>query len=62
MQSVPHLFTFCIQVASMVGYAVGEILPDPSEDLHSTEDELSRWTPRAKDSCYEVVTAWTHPR
>lgn len=46
----------------MVGYAVGEILPDPSEELHSTEDELSRWTPRAKDSCYEVVTAWTHPR
>ena len=46
----------------MVGYAVGEIVSDLAEESYHTEHELTRWRPRAKGSCYEVVTAWTHPR
>jgi hypothetical protein len=49
------------QVAGMVGYAVGEIVSDLAEESYHTEHELTRWRPRAKGSCYEVVTAWTHP-
>ena len=59
----------------MVGYAVGEIAkpssPDQSaevedgeeEEEEEEEEEPGRWQPgRGRASCYEVVTAWVHPR
>ena len=46
----------------MIGYAVGEIASGVDEESDDSEQELTRWRPRARDSCYEVVTAWTHPR
>ena len=53
-----------IQVVRMVGYAVGEVIrpsSDPSEEV--SELEPTRWQPQHNTgSCYEVVTAWVHPR
>jgi hypothetical protein len=46
------------QVASMVAYAVGEMLK-PTRDL---DNSPVRWQPQHRDSCYEVVTAWVHQR
>ena len=67
------MFTLHIaQVVRMVGYAVGETVkpspPDPSdvveeEEEEEEEEEPVRWQPvRGRASCYEVVTAWVHPR
>ena len=53
----------------MVGYAVGELAKplelseDEVEDSLTGELELTRWHPQhGQDDCYEVVTAWVHPR
>ena len=57
------------QVVRMIGYAVGEVakpLPQQSEDVdeeEEEEEEPARWEHRrGRASCYEVVTAWVHPR
>ena len=51
----------------MVGYAVGETIKpsaqDEIEDLEDSNRELIISCPPAqKTNCYEVVTAWVHPR
>ena len=48
----------------MVGYAVGEIAKtrDHSEQEEDGEGQVSRWHPGGSTQCYEVVTAWVHPR
>lgn len=50
------------QVSNMVGYAVGEMVSSSGEETGEGEEEdvvtSTRWR---SQSCYEVVTAWTHP-
>ena len=49
----------------MVGYAVGEMmkpLREDFEDVHVGERNVTRWRPNKMDQCYEVVTAWVHPK
>ncbi len=62
--SLPSLLP--TQVDEMVGYAVGEMVkPSANQDGREREEEeeeaVTRWRPRSHD-CYEVVTAWVHPR
>ena len=54
----------------MVAYAVGEQMKPASarkvagqeeEEGEGEEEEEGRWRGMG-DSCYEVVTAWVHPR
>ena len=47
----------------MVGYAVGELAKPLELSEDEVEDSLTRWHPQhGQDDCYEVVTAWVHPR
>ena len=50
----------------MVGYAVGELAKPLELSEDEAEDsltELIRWHPQHnQDDCYEIVTAWVHPR
>ena len=57
---------FAQQVVNMVGYAMGEIAKPALKEEEKGEEEgggrtLTRWYPNDSD-CYEVVTAWVHPR
>lgn len=57
---------FAQQVVNMVGYAMGEIAKPALKKEEEGEEEgggrtLTRWYPNDSD-CYEVVTAWVHPR
>ena len=54
-----------MQVRHSVGYAVGEV-PNPvamGDDSEEVEQRgvAARWRPLDQD-CYEIVTAWVHPR
>lgn len=55
----------------MIGYAVGEVIKPSDEIEESTvvgdsvdgEEESNRWHPQHNQAtCYEIVTAWVHPR
>ena len=54
----PHCFTTKVQ--QLVGYAVGEMVVS-SESDGDGEDSGDRWRPSTGD-CFEVVTAWVHPK
>ena len=49
----------------MIAYAVGEMAKPSTHDEDEEEGEErmreGRWHPK-KWNCYEVVTAWVHPR
>ena len=43
----------------MIGYAVGEMVRTVGGE--EGDEPEPRWRPSSND-CYEVVTAWVHPR
>jgi len=50
-----------VKVDQMIAYALGE-MAKPTWEGEEVEEELPvRWHP-ASLNCYEVVTAWVHPR
>ena len=65
VNSCMHLI---MQVANMIGYAVGETVEytnTVTEDEEREEESGGAVVQRQQSShlsCYEVVTAWVHPR
>ena len=44
-----------------MAYAVGEVVGPARSDGEEEEERGERWRPSTGD-CYEVVTAWVHPK
>ena len=58
-------YYLCLQLPQLIGYAVGEV-PKPVGMKDESEEEeqrgvAARWQ-SLDQGCYEIITAWVHPR